>query len=213
MLSEDDRTEASLHWPDDYDRTPADEREPYPGDLEPTRKESFQSIVDELEHWGATDIRISTASQHYVDRPNIPHQHDKPDDVGVAAYYLRADDRADHWYAIACDKWETQRENARVIALWTRRQRLAERCGVTTAQSTHAAAQLPGGDKSDDVIVAGAGGPDIEDPYEVLGVSSDSSEAVIEAAARQRLGETHPDQGGDREEYLRVQRAREQLNV
>jgi len=42
-----------LQWPEDYPRTPADEREPYPGDLSPTRKESFQSVVDEL------DIRYS----------------------------------------------------------------------------------------------------------------------------------------------------------
>jgi DnaJ-domain-containing protein 1 len=90
--------------------------------------------------------------------------------------------------------------------------RLAERCGVTTAQSTHAAAQLPGGEE-DDVIVAGAGDQDVDDPYEVLGVSPDASEAVVEAAARQRLGETHPDQGGDREEYLRVKKAREALDV
>jgi len=214
MLSEDDRTRPHLHWPDGYERTAAEDRESYPGDLEPTRKESFQSIVDELERWGATDIRISTASQHYVDRPNIPHQHDRPDDVGVAAYYLRVDDRADSWHAIACDQWTTQRENARAIALWARRMRLAERCGATTAQSTHAAAQLPGGgDDSDDVIVAGASGPVIEDPYEVLGVSSDASDRVIEAAARQRLGETHPDQGGDREEHLRVKKAREALDV
>ena len=35
-------------------------------------------------------------------------------------------------------------------------------------------------------------------PYEVLRVSPDASDAVFEAAARQRLGETHPDQVGNR---------------
>jgi len=72
-----------LNWPAHLERTPADEREPYPGDLSPTRKECFESIVDELQRWGATSVDIETTSQHYVDRPNIPHQHDKPDDVGV----------------------------------------------------------------------------------------------------------------------------------
>jgi len=211
MLSKEERWDPVLRWPPAYDRTPADEREPYPGDLSPTRKESFESIVDELERWGATDVRISAASQHYKDRPNIPHQHDTPDDVGVAAYYLREDGRADEWHAIACDRWESQRENARAIALWARRQRLAERCGVTTAQSTHAAAQLPSGDESDDVIVAGAGEQTVDDPYEVLGVSPGASEAVIEAAAKQRIGETHPDSGGDREEFLRVKQARKEV--
>jgi hypothetical protein len=206
MLSEGQRRAAHLHWPDEYDRTPADEREPYPGDLEPTRKESFESIIDELERWGATDVRLSTASQHYADRPNIPHQYDTPDDVGVAAYYLRADDRADHWHAIACDCWATQRENARAIALWARRQRLAERCGVTTAQSTHAAAQLPSG--NEEAIVADAGR---EPPHEVLGVAADAPESVVRGAARQLKKETHPDQGGDVERYKRVIAAEEAL--
>ncbi|MEA5387139.1 J domain-containing protein [Haloarculaceae archaeon H-GB11] len=205
MLTEEQRTEATIHWPDGYDRTPADDREAYPGDLEPTRKESFQSIVDELERWGATAVRISTASQHYVDRPNIPHQHDKPDDVGVAAYYLREGGRADEWHAIACDQWATQRENARAIALWARRMRLAERCGVTTAQSTHAAAQLPSGDE-DAIAVAGS-----EAPHEVLDVAPDAPADVVEAAARQKIKAAHPDNGGTQAAFQRVQNAREAM--
>jgi len=102
-----------LHWPAGYPRTPAEERESYPGDISLTRKEAFESIVDELERWGATDVRISTASTHYKDRPNIPHQHDKPAGVGVAVRFRREDRPATEGYAIACDRWETQLENAR----------------------------------------------------------------------------------------------------
>lgn len=195
MLSRDQRIEPHLHWPETYGRTPAADRESYPGDLEPTRKESFESIVDELERWDGLDVRVSTASQHYVDRPNVPHQHDRPDDVGVAAYYLREGGRADDWHAIACDDWKTQRENARAIALWARRQRLAERCGVTTAQSTHAAAQLPPGDDEEAIAVgptdAGLG----RDPHEVLGVSPDAPEPVVRGAFRELVKEGHADQG------------------
>ncbi|WP_175480065.1 hypothetical protein [Natrinema salaciae] len=80
-------------------------------DFSPTRKESFQSIVDELEAWEATEgsVRIETASQHYVDRPNIPHQHDKPDDVGVAAYFRREGEAAAEEFAVSCDRGESQR--------------------------------------------------------------------------------------------------------
>jgi len=35
-----------LHWPAGYPRTPAEERESYPGNISLTRKESFESIVD-----------------------------------------------------------------------------------------------------------------------------------------------------------------------
>lgn len=103
-----------LNWPAHLERTPADEREPYPGDLSPTRKECFESIVDELQRWGATSVDIETTSQHYVDRPNIPHQHDKPDDVGVVVRFRHEDEAADEQLAYACDRWATQRENVRV---------------------------------------------------------------------------------------------------
>jgi hypothetical protein len=58
MLSDDERRAPTIHWPDGYDRTPPDERDSYPGDLEPTRRESFESIVDELQRWGANDVRV-----------------------------------------------------------------------------------------------------------------------------------------------------------
>jgi hypothetical protein len=107
-----------IDWPDGYDRTPPEDREPYPGDLSPTRKESFQSIVEELERWVATSVRVETASQHYVDQPNIPHQHDKPDDVGVVAYFRREDSPADdslpdEWGE--CDAYELRDHGIRHI--------------------------------------------------------------------------------------------------
>ena len=200
-----------LQWPENYPRTPAEEREPYPGDLSPTRKESFQSVVDELERWGATDVRISTASTHYKDRPNIPHQHDKPDDVGVVARFRRDDRPADEGYAIACDRWETQRENARAIALYARRKRLAEKCGVTTADSEFDTARLPPGDEDEGVVVAG--GP-VETPpaHEVLGVSEDAPEPVVKGAFRELVKEAHGDQGGSDEwDVSELKRARDEL--
>jgi len=45
--------------------------------------------------------------------PNIPHQHDKPAGVGAAVRFRREDRPATEGYAIACDRWETQLENAR----------------------------------------------------------------------------------------------------
>lgn len=213
MLTKDQRVEPELHWPESYDRTDPSEREPYPGDLSPTRKESFQSITEELERWGATDVRISTASQHYADRPNVPHQYDKPKDVGVAAYYLREDKRADEWHAIACDAWETQRENARLIALYARRQRLAEKCSVTTAQSTHAASALPSGDEKETIAVGDGRGVGIQqEPHEVLGVAPDAPEPVIQGAFRELVKEGHGDQGGnDAYDIQEVKEARDAM--
>ncbi|MFC6765451.1 hypothetical protein [Natrinema soli] len=64
----------TIDWPRGHGCTDPANRESYPGDLTPTRKESFQSIVDKLEAWKATEgnVRTETASQHYVDRPKSP---------------------------------------------------------------------------------------------------------------------------------------------
>ena len=202
-----------LVWPEGYPRTDPRERDSYPGDISLTRKESFQSIVDELERWGATDVRISTASTHYKDRPNIPHQHDKPDDVGVVARFRREDRPADEGYAIACDRWETQLENARAIALYARRKRLAERCGVTTADSEFETARLPPGDESGEGpdVIAVEPEPD-QEPHEVLGVAPDAPELVVKGAFRELVKEAHGDQGGSDEwDVSELKRARDEL--
>lgn len=193
-----------LNWPAGYDRTPADEREPYPGDLSPTRKESFESVVDELTRWGATSVDIETASQHYVDRPNIPHQHDKPDDVGVVVRFRHEDKPAEDELAYACDRWETQRENARAIALYVKRMRLAERCGIATGQSTVATAQLPSG--NEEAIAVGDGSrTETKEPHEVLEVNPDASDDVVKAVARRLKADAHPDNDdGDRERFQAI---------
>lgn len=205
-----------IDWPRGHGRTDPDDREPYPGDLQPTRKESFQSVVNELEAWEATEgtVRIETASQHYVDRPNIPHQHDKPDDVGVAAYFRREGEAADDEFAISCDCWETQRENARAIALWARRQRLAERCGVETAADTVETARLPpaDGDVGDGPIAAPPAQSDNgldQEPHEILEVSADASNDVVKAVARRKMANVHPEgDDPDVEEFKRIQTAK-----
>ncbi len=199
-----DRVDPGLDWPEGYPRTDSSDREEYPGDLSPTRKKSFQSIVDELERWGASGIRIATASQHYVDRPNIPHQHDKPDDVGVVVRFRKEGHRADQEFAIACDRWATQRENARAIALCVKRKRLAERCGVTTAHDEVDVAALPPGDGGEATAVQPDGtiGDAVDDgldqePHEVLGVSEDAPDPVIKGAFRELAKEGHADAGAN----------------
>ncbi|MDS0258554.1 hypothetical protein NDI56_03900 [Haloarcula sp. S1CR25-12] len=202
-----------LDWPAGYDRTDPNDREPYPGDLSPTRKESFESVVDELERWGATSVDIETASQHYVDRPNIPHQHDKPDDVGVVVRFRHEDKPAEDELAYACDRWETQRENARAIALYVKRMRLAERCGIATGQSTVATAQLPSGNEEAIAVGDGSGGPSsTQEPHVVLGVAPDAPDDVVEAVARRLSANAHPDNDdGDRDKFQRIQQAKEAM--
>jgi hypothetical protein len=48
-------------------------------------------------------------------------------------------------------------------------------------------------------------------PHEVLGVAPDAPEAVVKAAAREKLKAAHPDHGGSEPELRRVKQARDQL--
>ncbi|PCR89332.1 J domain-containing protein [Natrinema ejinorense] len=217
MSSTQSTDERTIDWPRGHDRTDPADREPYPGDLSPTRKESFQSIVDELEKWEATEgsVQIETASQHYVDRPNIPHQHDRPDDVGVAAYFRREKATADEEFAVSCDCWETQRENARAIALWARRQRLAERCGVRTAADTVETARLPPADEEAIAAPPASSNDDglDEEPHEVLEVAPDAPDEIVQAAFKTQVKdlEGHPDTGGSSRRFQKLKQARDVL--
>lgn len=50
-----------------------------------------------------------------------------------------------------------------------------------------------------------------QSPHEVLGVDPDAPEAVVKAAARERLKAAHPDHGGSEPELRRVKQARDEL--
>ena len=56
-------------------------------------------------------------------------------------------------------------------------------------------------------------GPSLSVARETLGVSADADQAAVKAAYRERVKETHPDtDGGDEEEFKRVNRAYEKLS-
>jgi len=48
-------------------------------------------------------------------------------------------------------------------------------------------------------------------PHEVLGIEPGASEAVVKAAAREKLKDAHPDHGGSESELRRVKRARDRM--
>lgn len=53
----------------------------------------------------------------------------------------------------------------------------------------------------------------MESPFEVLGVPADADEATVRRAYRERVKETHPDQGGSVEEFQRVRTAYEAIEA
>lgn len=210
-MPESSREHHRIDWPEDYDRTDPDEREPYPGNISVGHREAFGSIDEELGRWGAGLDRIEFAAPAYANDSRIPHESADPDDPGVAVYFRRHDDHADRGYAIACDRWNSLRDNARAISLYVRRKRLAERCGVATAQAEFQTAALPSGDEDDGAIAVGPAETSTA-PHDVLDVAPDAPDDVVEAAARRKAANVHPDQpDGDEGRFKEIQSAKEAM--
>lgn len=197
--------EQTLDWPDGFERTDAGDRTTYPGGFEVSRTRAFDSIVEEIEKIdGARDVSVETAAPHTAKNPHRPYSDQDPEDPGVVAYYTR--DGRD--FAVACDRWDNLRDNARAVALYVDAKRAIERYGVATIGSEFETQALPSGDE--DAVVAGDG--QRQEPHEVLDVAPDADPGVVRAAARRLSADVHPDQpGGDEDEFKRIQAAKEAM--
>lgn len=189
----------ALDWPDGFARTPACDREPYPGGFQVTRSEAFDSILDELRKMDARNVQIQTAAPHTAKAPHRPYKDRDPDDPSVVVYFERDGTQ----FAVPCDRWDNLRDNARAIALYLDAKRALERYGVQTVESEFATQALPSGEE--DAIAMD------EPPHEALGIAPNSPDRVIRAAYQEMVKDVHPDQGGTSADLQRVKRAKEEL--
>lgn len=193
---------SDLEWPEGFERTAPADRARYPGGFEVSRTKAFDSILEEISKIdGAMNVRVETAAPHTSKHPHRPYADREPDDPGVVAYY----DRQGQGYAVACDRWNNLRDNARAVALYVDAKRAIERYGVATVGSEFDTQALPSGDGDENVVEAAP------PPHEVLGVDPDAPDAVVKGAARSLKGEHHPDSGGDRETFQRIVEAEEAM--
>jgi DnaJ-domain-containing protein 1 len=189
---------SDLSWPADFDRTPASER---------TRNKKFQAslasttsaIETEMDRLDPEEWRAEIGNQHTKSN-GLPLHNASPDDPGFVLRWTDDDEQ----FAVACDAYTRLRDNVRTVYLWVYETRMRSQRPVETGESEFAAARLPHPDDVDSV----AGAPP---PHEELGVAPDADEAVIRAAYKERVKQAHPDNGGSRAEFKRVQRAREVL--
>lgn len=194
-----------LDWPAEFDRTPPEDRKPYPHGFRVSRSEAFESILSELRTMGAKNVQLDTGAEHQKQNPNKPYANASFDDPGVVVRFEHEGTQ----YAMPCDTWSNPRDNARAIARTLDAKRALTRYGVETIESEFRRHELPPGDGSmDEAVVAGPG----DAPHEILGVSLNASDTEIKAAYREKVKETHPDKSnGNRREYIRVQEAKEVL--
>lgn len=192
----------ALDWPRHISRTPDEERNDC-HKFETALLDAVKDIKQTMEKMEVDAYRLLTNTDHRKDRPNVPYANaPEPDDPGAVVQWTRNEQQ----YAIACDHWTDLRSNVREIGLYVEEKRMMDQRPVSTGEEEFANAQLPPENENASVVASQDG--DEIDPYAVLGVREDASDGVIEKAARERLKETHPDSGGEAEEYARVKKAR-----
>jgi len=189
-----------VDWPAGFERTDPIDREPYSGGFRVTRSVAFQNVLDELRTWGGvTDVQLDSGAEHQKRNPNKPYANASYDDPGVVVRFQK--DGED--MAAACDRWDNPRDNAQDLYHYLHETRMQEQRGTVTGESEYSKLRLPSGDG--DAVV---GTPPA---HETLGVDRDATRDEIVNAYRERVKEVHPDQGGSREAYERVQEAKKTL--
>lgn len=188
-----------LDWPAEYDRTPPNEREPYPHGFRVTRSQAFDNILEELRRVDARNVQMDTGAKHQKRNPNKPYANSSFEDPGVVVRF----ERDGQQYCIPMDRWDNPRDNAQAIARTLEAKRALARYGVETIESEYQTMALPSADG--DAVVASV------PPHKVLGVAPDAPPAVVKGAYRELLMERHPDHGGSREEFEQLQAAKEAM--
>jgi hypothetical protein len=181
-----------LSWPPGFPRTeyPAQSRFDTPEERVKRNLEQQLYLLD------ATNIVVTTNVE--LRRNGRPYANQRISDTGVAVYFTRKGREQ----AVACDKWDSIRDNLQGVAKTIEALRGIDRWG--TGEMVDAAFQgftaIPAS--------ASAGTPVRPKRlwYEVLGVSPEAPREVIEAAGKAMQRKTHPDAGG-RDAELEVQEA------
>lgn len=190
-----------LAWPDNWQRTPPHERRR--SVYKVTEDKAGRQLEKSLLLLGAADHVITTDKPTRRDgRPMASAR--TPDDPGVAVWWVSRDEldraarerREPRAQVLACDQWETTRENLRAIGLAVDALRALSRAGATQildrAVAAFEAPQL------------GAGRPWWAT---VLDLELPTSSGAISGAFKREALRRHPDQGGRAEDWHELQSA------
>jgi hypothetical protein len=198
MPSSVDRTAGEVDWPDWAERTEPHRRKTT-SKFKVTLNQAVNDIEAELEdRLGVDDWRLSTAAPHRK-KDGRPYSDADPDDPGAVVQWSMNGEK----YSVAADEYTNLRDNVRAIGLYLKEKRKMSNRPVKTGQSEFATARLPSADK--DAVVGS------EPPHEVLGVAPDAPMAVVKGAYRELLKDRHPDHGGSRETFERLQTAKDAM--
>ncbi len=194
-MNQDDNgtiTAYPLSWPRSWKRTHFQQRSRF-GDRSLSR--AREEVDRQVRLMGGRSLVISSNIELRLD--GLPRSGQKqPSDRGVAVYF----DFKRKPFAFACDKWSAVEDNLWAIGKHIENLRESERWGVgELEQAFMGYAQL--------AAPAGASW------WDVLGVSQSAGEEEIRIAYRTLAKRHHPDLGGDRAEFDKIQTAYETAQI
>lgn len=190
-----------LNWPEGRPRTPAGARKDAlfrQDGRRMTMTSAKRRLVEQVgmmtkpgKPWRATEMVLSTNIRFTLSGSRDQSvSRREPDDVGVA-FYFTLDGKP---HVLACDRWDTVYDNIAAIAAHIEALRGQERWGVANlaqAFAGHVRLAAP-------------------DPWwTVLGVDRNADRHTVDQAFRRHAKSAHPDQGGQRAEWDRLQAAYE----
>lgn len=175
-----------LCWPTGWPRTDITRRQG--GGFKTSMARALSNLRYEINLMGGKNVVLSS---------NCALGQENPEDPGVCAYFFYEGMQL----AIPCDRWWKVEHNVQAIALTIEAMRGMKRWGAN-----HMIRAMFSGFKA---LPAG----DVAPWHEVLGVAQHATAQEIQAAYRAKVKEHHPDKGGERDAFVRVQRAYEQART
>ena len=201
-----------LAWPPGWKRTQVRTRAKFVGraskwiqqDNAPMRHEAAQAltiaqatqrVMDELRRFGVPDWNIIISSNLQLRQDGLPRSGQaNPTDPGVAVYWTKGKEGQ---RCMAIDRYDRVADNLAAIAATLDAMRAIERHGGATIL--------------DRAFAGFKSLPAPEQPWQVLGVSSQATTEEIDRAYRRLVSEHHPDRGGDQHTMARINAARDAL--
>lgn len=198
---EEDRTRASFGRTEQQYRTElvngvSIQKPSYSRKIDLTVSNAVERIHAELRSMGIEpeDAIISTNVE--IRRDGLPYLNRRaPQDPGAAVYWHEPDRKESRCMAI--DRYDRVQDNLAAIAATLNAMRAIERHG--------------GAEILDRAFTGFTALPAPEQPWQVLGVSMNATEADIETAYRRLAAKHHPDRGGDSNEMGRINAARDAM--
>jgi hypothetical protein len=180
-----------LAWPVGWRRTAVRRKSPYKLALE----HALRGLTQELRLFRAKDFVVSTNVRPQL--AGLPRDAAEPNDPGVAVYWEDLEGRP---RVMGCDSWASVRGNVRAITITIGALRQIERSGASQllerAFTGFAALPATAASSTWRAVLEVGDGP--------------CTRAEVEAAFRRRAKDVHLKRGGDHEELILVNRARDE---